>query len=75
MVHRRDDISCTLGWVNAERCGLLKAYKALPLMSTRWTFNQDPYADDLLAVDEDERDGQFTCQACGRSTCALNPAT
>lgn len=70
----RDDISCNLGWVNAEKCGLLKALKTLPKLSSNWTYNKDPDSGELVEADEDDRDGRFTCEACGRSTCALSPA-
>lgn len=64
----RDDISSNLGWVNAERAGLLKAMKALPQLSTEWKFGGDM----LHSIEEEERDGRFTCEACGRSSCAAN---
>lgn len=68
----RDDISSNLGWVNAERAGLLKAMKALPQLSTEWNFGGDMDGGMPHSSGEEERDGRFTCEACGRSTCAAN---
>ena len=70
----RDVISGNLGWVNAQKNGVLAALKALPVLSTEWTFNEDQlHTGGYNDFDEDVKDGRFTCEVCGRSTCVAVP--
>ncbi len=61
-----NEVGGNLGWVNAERNGVIDAIRTL-------THNECACDEDQMGgsadeeAEEDARDGRFTCEVCGRS--------
>lgn len=56
--------------MNAEKNGVISAIRRLTKCTTGFVFGGlSSQADDFT---EDERDGRFTCEVCGRSQCVAS---
>lgn len=64
--HCSHEVGGQLGWVNAERNGVVAAIHKFTYFTTGHAY----YGSGVTADNdtEDARDGRFTCQVCGRST-------
>jgi len=66
---RSQEVSGNLGWVNAERNGVIDAIRKLTYFTTGHAFYGA--SSHVEHYTEDERDGRFICDVCGRSQCVL----